>query len=106
MAIFIASGPGPELRQGDLVGALLERNLDWQADAHPLGRTADQVGEQSSAFLELDEDDGVRDLGGEPGMVDLVHDVEADDRTTPGGGDPLGVAAEAATANLARREPA
>ena len=59
-----------------------------------------------AAFLELHEDDGVRDLGGEPGMVDLVHDVEADDRAAPGRGDPLGVAAEAAAANLTRREPA
>ena len=44
------------------------------------------------ALLELAPDDRVRHLGGEAGVIDLVHHVEAEDLAAPGHRHPLGVA--------------
>src|SRR5207237_8501659 len=56
------------------------------------------------AFLELDHHAGVRDVVREPGVVHLVHDRPAEYGAAARDRHPVGIAAEAAAADVARRE--
>ena len=69
-----------ELRQRHLVGDVLEDHLHRHADADRRAARRRRGWRSSSApSASLHHDDGVRHLGGEAGVIDLVHDVEAED---------------------------
>src|SRR5207249_8490719 len=96
----------PELGKRDLVAHSLERHLDVETDRQPIEGTVDDVRQHPAAVLELDQHDGIGNLGGESGVVDLMHDVEADHLAPPGRRDPPGLAAETFTADRSRRKAA
>jgi hypothetical protein len=68
-------------------------------------RAADEVGGHLRAFRELHQHDGVRHLGGKPGVIDLMHHVEAEDLAAPRDRLPLALRRQAGGADLARRKP-
>src|SRR3990172_7456175 len=70
---------GAEFRQSYFVAELLEDHLHRHPALDLMGPYPDQIGGHLRALFELDDHNRVRNLRGKPGMVDLMHDVEAVD---------------------------
>ncbi len=78
----------PELRQSYLVVQFFEHHLNLHPALYLVRLDLDEIGDDLRPFLQFNNNDGVGHLGGEGGVVNLVHNVEAVDLAPAADPDP------------------
>src|SRR5271154_6871737 len=73
----------PELWYRNLIAEFFKRNLDRHPAAYVMRLDAEQIRHELASLFELDHDHRVRHLGGEAGVIELMHYIEAEDLAPP-----------------------